>query len=96
MADDQHVPAQDVDPFYRRFLVSAEAYRIPVIILFNKTDLYGEPEFEEMNYLDSVYRGIGYRCMQLSLQSREGLEEVTKTHLYSTPAHQTLAHLLPI
>jgi ribosome biogenesis GTPase / thiamine phosphate phosphatase len=65
-------------PFIDRFLVSAEAYRIPVIILFNKTDLYGEPEFEEMNYLDSVYRGIGYRCMQLSLQSREGLEEVRR------------------
>jgi ribosome biogenesis GTPase len=65
-------------PFIDRFLVSAEAYRIPVIILFNKTDLYGGPEFEEMNYLDSVYTGIGYRCMQLSLQTREGLEEVRK------------------
>lgn len=63
-------------PFIDRFLVSAEAYRIPVIILFNKTDLYGGPEFEEMNYLHSVYTGIGYRCMQLSLQTREGLEKV--------------------
>jgi len=63
-------------PFIDRFLVSAEAYRIPVIILFNKTDLYGLSEQEEMNHLKSVYTDIGYRCMQMSLQSREGVREV--------------------
>jgi len=65
-------------PFIDRFLVSAEAYRIPVNLLFNKTDLYGVTEIEEMNYLSSVYSEIGYRCMQLSLQTREGLEEVLR------------------
>jgi ribosome biogenesis GTPase len=63
-------------PFIDRFLVSAEAYRIPVIILFNKIDLYGTPELEEMNHLTSVYSSIGYRCMHMSLQTREGVEEV--------------------
>jgi ribosome biogenesis GTPase len=63
-------------PFIDRFLVSAEAYRIPVIILFNKTDLYGLSELEEMKYLKSVYSDIGYRCMQMSLQTREGVKEV--------------------
>lgn len=63
-------------PFIDRFLVSAEAYRIPVIILFNKTDLYGLSEKEEMNHLKSVYTDIGYRCMQMSLQTREGVKEV--------------------
>lgn len=63
-------------PFIDRFLVSAEAYRIPVVILFNKTDLYGSSEREEMNYLESVYTDIGYRCMQMSLQTREGVNEV--------------------
>ncbi|MEA3461510.1 MAG: ribosome small subunit-dependent GTPase A [Bacteroidota bacterium] len=63
-------------PFIDRFLVSAEAYRIPVIILFNKTDLYGESEREEMNRLKSVYSDIGYHCMQMSLQTREGVKEV--------------------
>jgi len=63
-------------PFIDRFLVSAEAYRIPIIILFNKTDLYGLSEQEEMNHLKSVYTDIGYRCMQMSLQSREGVKEV--------------------
>lgn len=67
-----------VTPFIDRFLVSAEAYRIPVIILFNKTDLYGLPEQEEMNYLKSVYTDIGYQCMQMSLQTREGVEEVRR------------------
>lgn len=63
-------------PFIDRFLVSAEAYRIPVIILFNKTDLYGEEELAEMDYLLSVYTAVGYICMQMSLQTRKGLEEV--------------------
>ncbi len=63
-------------PFIDRFLVSAEAYRIPVIILFNKTDLYRTSEIEEMNHLTSVYSSIGYRCMHMSLQTREGVEEV--------------------
>lgn len=63
-------------PFIDRFLVSTEAYRIPVIILFNKTDLYGASEKEEMEHLKSVYTDIGYRCMQMSLQTREGVKEV--------------------
>lgn len=63
-------------PFIDRFLVSTEAYRIPVIILFNKTDLYGLAEKEEMEHLKSVYSDIGYRCMQMSLQTREGVKEV--------------------
>jgi len=65
-------------PFIDRFLVSAEAYRIPVIILFNKTDLYGAPEVEEMNSLSSIYSAIGYRCMYMSLQTKEGVHEVAE------------------
>jgi len=63
-------------PFIDRFLVSTEAYRIPVIILFNKTDLYDEAASNEMKYLQSVYTSAGYRCMQMSLQTKQGLEEV--------------------
>lgn len=62
--------------FIDRFLVSAEAYRIPVIILFNKTDLYEDAARNEMNYLQSIYASAGYRCMQMSLQTKEGVEEV--------------------
>jgi len=63
-------------PFIDRFLVSAEAYRIPVIILFNKTDLYDEHAKNEMDYLQSIYTSAGYRCMQMSLQTKMGVEEV--------------------
>jgi ribosome biogenesis GTPase len=63
-------------PFIDRFLVSAEAYRIPVVILFNKIDLYGTGEMEEMHDLREVYTDIGYCCMQMSLQTREGVEAV--------------------
>ncbi len=63
-------------PFIDRFLVSTEAYRIPVIVLFNKTDLYGESELAEMDYLQSIYTSIGYKCMQVSLQNRKGIEPV--------------------
>lgn len=64
--------------FIDRFLASAEAYRIPVILLFNKTDLYGEGELAEMQELEEVYSRIGYRTMRLSLQTKEGLEEVAQ------------------
>ena len=64
--------------FIDRVLVSAQAYRIPVILLFNKTDLYGSVEMAEMETLWSIYTSIGYRCMRLSLQTREGLGEVRR------------------
>ncbi len=65
--------------FIDRILVSTEAYRIPVILLFNKTDLYGQEELNEMESLIGIYSRIGYRCMKLSLQNRTGLAEVRKT-----------------
>ena len=62
--------------FIDRFLVSAQAYRIPVIILFNKIDLYGEDEIRELEELERIYSMVGYRTLRLSLQSKEGLEKV--------------------
>ncbi len=62
--------------FIDRFLVSAEAYRIPVTIIFNKIDLYGEEELQELQELEKIYSTIGYHSMRLSLQSKEGLEVV--------------------
>lgn len=70
------VMPRTLTPFMDRFLVSAEAYRIPVIILFNKTDLYDQAARAEMEYLKSVYTAAGYRCMDMSLQTKDGLEEV--------------------
>jgi ribosome biogenesis GTPase / thiamine phosphate phosphatase len=62
--------------FIDRFLVTAEAYRIPAKIIFNKTDLYGKEELERMEYLISIYSGIGYDCLRLSLNKGTGLEEI--------------------
>jgi ribosome biogenesis GTPase len=60
--------------FIDRFLITAEAYRIPAIIIINKTDLYGEDEFAKMEYLESMYSKIGYECIRLSLKDMINLE----------------------
>lgn len=60
--------------FIDRFLITAEAYRIPAIILINKTDLYGDEELTKMKYLESMYRKIGYKTINLSLYSPSDLE----------------------
>jgi ribosome biogenesis GTPase len=60
--------------FIDRFLITAEAYRIPAKIIINKTDLYGKEEVEKMNYLETMYSKIGYDCIRLSLQDKINLE----------------------
>jgi ribosome biogenesis GTPase len=60
--------------FIDRFLISAEAYRIPATIIINKTDLYGEKEVEKMEYLGSMYRKIGYDCLLVSVKELTGLD----------------------
>ncbi len=62
--------------FIDRFLASAEAYRIPVTLVFNKTDLIDD-EWKE--YLDAVirlYETIGYPCRRISAKTGEGVEEL--------------------
>jgi ribosome biogenesis GTPase len=54
--------------FIDRFLITAEAYRIPVSIIINKTDLYGPDEIEKMEHLEAMYTKIGYKCFRLSLK----------------------------
>jgi ribosome biogenesis GTPase len=62
--------------FIDRFLVSAEAYNIPVTLVFNKIDLYDEPDKKQMHELISLYEKIGYPCMKVSAQTGEGLENL--------------------
>ena len=52
--------------FIDRFLVTAEAYHIPAALVFNKIDLYIEPEKERMSHFMDVYSGIGYPCIEVS------------------------------
>ena len=56
--------------FIDRFLITAEAYRVPAKIIINKTDLYGDAEIEKMKYLESIYEKIGYECIGLSLYDK--------------------------
>jgi ribosome biogenesis GTPase len=62
--------------FIDRFLITAEAYRVPASIIINKTDIYGEQENERMEQLISVYSNIGYECFRLSLTSGTGIGPV--------------------
>lgn len=62
--------------FIDRFLITAEAYRIPAIIIINKTDLYGVRETEKMKYLESMYTKIGYECIPVSVKNMTGLDRV--------------------
>ena len=51
--------------FIDRFLVTAEAYEINTVLVFNKIDLYSAEELEEMRALKSVYQKIGYNCHEV-------------------------------
>ena len=60
--------------FIDRFLASAEAYRVPVVIVFNKADLYTPDEVDELNYLCALYESIGYKCLVTSAEKGEGID----------------------
>ncbi len=62
--------------FIDRFLATAEAYRIPCCLLFNKTDLYGTEDNEYLEALIRLYKSIPYACLKLSALRGEGLEEI--------------------
>lgn len=62
--------------FIDRFLATAEAYRIPAVIVINKTDLYGEEEMEQARMIKDVYEKIGYRVMLISVTGDKNLDEV--------------------
>jgi ribosome biogenesis GTPase len=60
--------------FIDRYLASAEAYRIPVLIVFNKTDRLNKAQLIERNLLIDVYTKIGYQCISTSAQTLDGIE----------------------
>jgi ribosome biogenesis GTPase len=74
--------------FIDRFLVSAEAYRIPCHLIFNKIDLYNEAETALMNSMVDVYEAVGYQCLKISATGHIGMEELKmmmkdKTNVFS-------------
>jgi ribosome biogenesis GTPase / thiamine phosphate phosphatase len=64
--------------FIDRFLITAEAYRVPAKIIINKTDLYGEDETAKMEFIEALYKNIGYDCRRLSLKEDKNLEELKR------------------
>ena len=62
--------------FIDRFLASAEAYRVPVLLIFNKTDLYDEEEMRELDDIIMLYRNIGYKCLPCSAEKGNGIDEL--------------------
>ncbi|WP_116217348.1 ribosome small subunit-dependent GTPase A [Muricauda sp. ARW7G5W] len=74
--------------FIDRFLVTAEAYDIPVVLLFNKMDVYDVDEAAEVKYLIDLYRKIGYHCIELAAKEGENVDLVKdlmkdKTSMFS-------------
>ena len=64
--------------FIDRFLISAEAYRIKAILLFNKIDTYTEDELLEIKFLAAMYRDVGYECLGISALKNTNLDVLKK------------------
>ncbi len=62
--------------FVDRFLVSAETFRIPAILVFNKTDLYDEESRAILEEFSSIYSSLGYTCIHSSTITGEGIDEI--------------------
>lgn len=63
--------------FIDRFLVTAEAYSIPAVLVFNKLDLFSDGGLEILQEYQSVYTSIGYTCLSVSALEQTGLDELT-------------------
>lgn len=62
--------------FIDRFLASAEAYRIPVVLIFNKTDRYNADQNKNLENTIDIYENIGYQCIMTSTVSNQGIPEL--------------------
>ena len=62
--------------FIDRFLVAGEAFHIPSIIVFNKSDIYRKKEMDLFIERKEMYESVGYKVLLMSLENRTGMEEV--------------------
>ncbi len=62
--------------FIDRFLASAEAYRVPVILVFNKRDILSEEELHYEDMMRQLYETVGYQCIEISAATGEGVEQL--------------------
>ena len=64
--------------FIDRFLASAEAYNVPVTLVFNKTDLLTDDEKHYQNLMVTLYETIGYKCLAISAVTGDGISTLEK------------------
>ena len=64
--------------FIDRFLVAAEAYRIPVCLVFNKMDLFSSKERMNVKQFVDIYRTIGYQTIETSVTEMSGINNLRK------------------
>jgi ribosome biogenesis GTPase / thiamine phosphate phosphatase len=64
--------------FIDRYLVSAEAYNIPAVLLINKIDLYGQKEKKTLEDWKDIYESIGYPCIDCSVKENTNIESIMK------------------
>lgn len=62
--------------FIDRFLATAEAYSIPVIIAFNKTDVYDDDDNLLLEGMTQLYQTVGYQCLSVSAKTGTGMDQV--------------------
>ena len=62
--------------FIDRFLASAEAYSVPVVLVFNKTDLLSDEERRYQELMVRLYETVGYECRQVSAATGEGTDDL--------------------
>ena len=62
--------------FIDRFLASAEAYRIPVVLIFNKVDILDDDELRYLDMMINLYETVGYECRSISAERGDGVEAV--------------------
>lgn len=70
--------------FIDRFLITAEAYEIPAVLLFNKVDTYTPEELDEIKFLAALYRNIGYTCLGISAVSGKNVDKVKEMMIGKT------------
>src|ERR1700744_1366170 len=62
--------------FIDRFLVTAEAYNIPAVLIFNKVDLFSDEGLEMLAEFKSIYQNVGYLCYEVSALTGQNISEV--------------------
>jgi len=62
--------------FIDRFLATAEAYSVPVVLVFNKTDLLYDSLMRYQRMMTDLYETVGYKCVAVSAETGEGMDEL--------------------